>query len=89
MKVEIINEIDSNHKIIKYTFDNVSEEPDEDEINNTMDHNYTPEEAVQTTFYMLVSYQIIGSNQDLASISMFEFDIDTYNISPSNFVIVT
>jgi len=38
---------------------------------------------------MLVSYQKIGANQDLASISMFEFDIETNHISPSNFVIVT
>ena len=88
MKVEIIKEIDSNHMIIKYSFENVSEELDEDDIDDTMDQNYH-EEAIQTTFYMLISYQVIGSNQDLASISMFEFDIETNNISPSNFVIVT
>jgi hypothetical protein len=74
--------------IIKYSFDNVSEELDEDDINDVMDQNYH-EEGIQTTFYMLISYQVIGSNQDLASISMFEFDIETNNISPSNFVIVT
>jgi len=41
MQVEIVSEIDANHKIIKYTFENVSDEIDPDNID--IDNTYLEE----------------------------------------------
>ena len=82
MKVEILSEIDENHKIIKYTF---KEESDiEPEVQ--MDQAY---QEVPTSFCFVVSYSVIGSKQDQACISLFEYNQTENVINPHNFLIIT
>lgn len=68
-----------NYKIIKYTFDWMEKQ-------STENIEY---DTPQTDFYMLVSYQILGENQDKACISMMEIDIETFTINPVNFVVIS
>jgi hypothetical protein len=77
MEVEIVSEMNPNYKIIKYKF-----------MNLTPDSALNLEEF-QTEFYMLVSYQMLGENNDKACMTMFEFDIQKFKINPLNFVIVS
>lgn len=44
MKVEIVNEIDPYHKIIKYTFENVSDDVDPDQAD--LDPSFNVDEPV-------------------------------------------
>ena len=39
--------------------------------------------------HMLISYSYTGQNKDRVCISLFEVDMDTMAISPSNFLIIT
>ena len=66
-----------NYKIIRYAFKDL----DPDLLLGNDDF--------QTEFYFLVSYQILGENQDKACISLFQFDIKKFKINPLNFVIVS
>jgi hypothetical protein len=76
MKAEIVSELDQNFKIIKYTFEDLEESQD-----------LTGE--FKRTYHMLVSYQVLGEKQDKACISLFEFDMDNFEINPVNFVIIS
>ena len=73
METELIHEIDEFHKIVKYTFTM------KDEQGSIELQSYT----------MLLSYQVIGKDQDTASISIFQYDEDNQCINPENLVIVT
>lgn len=73
---EVVSEIEDNHKLIRYT---IGSEEQKDGF----------EAAESQSILMLVSYQLLGQNQEIVSISLFEFDQEDNCINPNNFVIVT
>lgn len=83
LEAEVVSEIDESHKLIRYSFKRKTS-VDSEERKGADD-----EDLFSRSFLMLVSYQLMGTHDDTASISLFEFDEVNSCINPHNFIIVT
>ena len=94
LKASVVKEIDPLHKIIKFSYlrkfsadfmESCLRCP-EVKLGNMATKESSDVQCQD--HYMMMSYDIVGQNQDKACISLFEMDMKSETIDPQNFIII-